>query len=150
MENFNDIKIIKTTLLHLDAIDKMQKECEHIILPISSIENDLKINTYYYISAVYHDQLVGFAGISMLVDHADLLALVVKNKYKNKGIATLMMNSLIAFCMENNLEKIFLEVREKNYPAINLYEKCGFKLISIRKNYYKDDHASALIYLKEL
>lgn len=150
MENFNDIKIIKTTLLHLDAIDKMQKECEHIILPISSIENDLKINTYYYISAVYHDQLIGFAGISMLVDHADLLALVVKNKYKNKGIATLMMNSLIAFCMENNLEKIFLEVREKNYPAINLYEKCGFKLISIRKNYYKDDHASALIYLKEL
>ena len=34
-----------------------------------------------------------------------------------------------------------LEVRQSNFKAINLYEKCGFKVIYVRKNYYKDENA---------
>jgi ribosomal-protein-alanine N-acetyltransferase len=36
--------------------------------------------------------------------------------------------------------KIFLEVRESNSPAIQLYVKKGFDLISRRKNYYPADN----------
>ena len=34
-----------------------------------------------------------------------------------------------------------LEVRSKNINAIRLYQKYDFKIINIRKNYYKDDDA---------
>ena len=35
--------------------------------------------------------------------------------------------------------RIFLEVRKSNLTAISLYQKRGFKKLSIRKNYYKLD-----------
>ena len=35
-----------------------------------------------------------------------------------------------------NAERIILEVRESNVPAIGLYEKYGFKNVGIRKNFY--------------
>ena len=34
-----------------------------------------------------------------------------------------------------------LEVKEDNLKAISLYKKHGFKVIHIRKNYYKDKDA---------
>ena len=37
-----------------------------------------------------------------------------------------------------NCEQLFLEVRVDNLPAINLYNKLGFREINRRKNYYGD------------
>lgn len=150
MEKTNNIQIVKTDLSHLPEIDEIQQAYPHQILSLTSIQNDITSDNCYYISALINNDLVGFAGISILVDHADVLAVVVDKNFTNQGIATLMMDKLIYFCIKNNLQKIFLEVRNDNYPAINLYEKFGFKKINTRKNYYKDDNSDALIYIKEL
>ena len=144
------IKLVETTLSHLNRIDEIQKMYEHEILSISSIEEDFKSNTYYYISAILEEKLVGFAGISILVDHADILGIAVDKNHTRKNIASTMLNHIIEVCKKMDLDNIFLEVRESNIPAINLYEKHGFKKISIRTNYYKDNNEDALIYVKEL
>lgn len=146
----NKIKLIETTLSHLNRIDEIQKMYEHEILSISSIEEDFKSNTYYYISAILDGNLVGFAGISILVDHADILGIAVDKNHTRKNIASIMLNHIIEVCKKMDLDNIFLEVRESNIPAINLYEKHGFKKISIRTNYYTDNNEDALIYVKEL
>lgn len=39
---------------------------------------------------------------------------------------------------ELSCKKVMLEVRAKNTPAINLYEKEKFTKIDVRKNYYKE------------
>ena len=44
---------------------------------------------------------------------------------------------VIAKCFILNSLDIYLETRVDNTAAINLYEKHGFRRISIRKNYYK-------------
>ena len=41
----------------------------------------------------------------------------------------------------NNILNITLEVDVKNLPAYNLYLKKGFKVVSVRKNYYRDSDA---------
>lgn len=150
MEKVNNIEIVKTNLSHLDAIDKIQKEHPHNILSTLAIQNDLKSNNYYYISALNNGNLIGFTGISILTDHVDILAIVVDKEFTKQGIATLMLNHIISFCNNNKFNKIFLEVREDNYSAIKLYKKFDFKKITIRKNYYKDNNSNALIYMKEL
>lgn len=146
----NNIKVIETTLGHLNRIDEIQKMYDHEILSISSIENDFKTSTYYYISAFCNNELVGFAGISVLVDHADLIGIAVDKKYTRNKIGSALLSHLITFCTKMDLDNIFLEVRESNNTAINFYEHFGFKKISIRNNYYKDNNESALIYVKEL
>lgn len=46
--------------------------------------------------------------------------------FRRKGIGIAMMNQIIAYCKENDLCKITLEVRFDNPVAQNLYEKMGF------------------------
>ena len=55
------------------------------------------------------------------------------------------MQKMIDYCKQKNISKIFLEVDDKNLPAISLYEKFNFKQIDKRKNYYKNGN-SAIIY----
>ncbi len=102
------------------------------------------LNTYYIV-AKYNNEVVGFAGIKMTFDNADLMNIVVKKDFRNKGIGTLLLKSLIDICNNFNISKLFLEVCEDNICAINLYNKLGFKEISIRKNYYKNKSAKIML-----
>ena len=67
--------------------------------------------------------------------------IVVKKDFRNQGIASLLLKELINLSKSLNVKNLFLEVNEKNTPAILLYNKFGFKKISTRKNYYKDNNA---------
>jgi ribosomal-protein-alanine N-acetyltransferase len=43
-----------------------------------------------------------------------------------------------------------LEVRAGNQPAIALYERHGFRTVSVRARYYQDDGEDALVMLRGL
>jgi ribosomal-protein-alanine N-acetyltransferase len=66
------------------------------------------------------------------VDATEILTLAVNLDHQGKGIGTMLMETLATTCPHT----IFLEVAVDNAKAIRLYEKFGFKTISIRKNYY--------------
>ena len=80
----------------------------------------------------------GFIHIQNGIDIIDLLNIIVKPKYQNQGIGSVLLKYII----DNKQDKkIMLEVRSKNINTIKLYQKYDFKIINIRKNYYKDDDA---------
>ena len=80
-----------------------------------------------YIIAKEKNEVVGFAGISVIFDEATLNNIVVK-----------MLETLIDLCSDMNLKTFTLEVNVENTPAIKLYEKFGFKNLGIRKKYYNN------------
>ena len=84
--------------------------------------------------------IVGFAGIKIILDEAELMNIVVNKASRHSGIGTLLLNKLLEICKEKNLDSIFLEVNEKNLNAQKLYKNFGFETISIRKNYYNSDN----------
>lgn len=80
----------------------------------------------------------GFIHIQNGIDIIDLLNIIVKPEFQNQGIGSILLKYII----DNKQDKkIMLEVRSKNINAIKLYQKYDFKIINIRKNYYKDDDA---------
>lgn len=79
----------------------------------------------------------------------DLEDIFVEKSERKKGIGESLLSSFIAEAKERGGKKIFLEVRESNIPAINLYTKFGFEKISIRKKYYSDGE-NALVLVKNL
>ena len=120
------------------------------ILSKNILKEDIKNKNYNYLVAKNNDgKIIGYIGISYVLDSADIISIVVHKDYTQKGIATLLLQEIFAFAKENNIHKIMLEVRRSNLPAQKLYEKHGFKQITIRKNYY-DNSEDALIYEKEL
>ena len=97
------------------------------------LKDELESDNSKYIIATLNSEIVGFAGIKIAGDQADVMNIVTKKTYRRKGIGTLLLNSLISICKDLNLTSIFLEVNQNNYPAIILYESIGFKKIGIRK-----------------
>ncbi len=85
-----------------------------------------------------NNSIKGFIHIQNGLDIIDLLNIMVKPEYRNQGIGS----ALLKYIIDNKQDKkIMLEVRSKNINAIKLYQKYDFKIINIRKNYYKDDDA---------
>ena len=107
---------------------------------IEELINDNKIIGYYD-----NDILVGFLIYEQLYEIIDLLYIVVEPIYRRKNIGTKLINYLI---QNKEFEKIMLEVRCDNNSAIKLYKKFNFKIINIRKKYYKDMDAYVMELIK--
>lgn len=69
--------------------------------------------------------------------HRAELGISVLRDYWGQGIATRLMERLIAFAKENGIEIIDLEVRSDNVRAIRLYERFGFRKIGTYPRFFK-------------
>lgn len=100
----------------------------------------------YMICAKINSKLIGYAGMYVAADSEGYIYnIVVDEKFRGMKIATKMVENLINYSKKSNLEFLSLEVRESNFVAIYLYEKCGFKKCGLRKNFYDSPKENALI-----
>ena len=104
------------------------------------------LNSKYIIAKTNDSEIIGFAGIKIIIDNADIMNIVVKKSWRNQGVGSLLLNNLISFCKNLALSSLSLEVSKDNLPAIHLYEKLGFKQVGIRKNYYKNSDGILMSY----
>ena len=102
------------------------------------LKQELENDKTKYIIAKEKNEVVGFAGISVIFDEATLNNIVVKKSCRGKGIGSEMLETLIDLFSDMNLKTFTLEVNVENTPAIKLYEKFGFKNLGIRKKYYNN------------
>ena len=128
--------ISKLTKEEVQEVIQLGTMLNHNFSKLFHIENLNSNETIY----IYKENNInkGFIHIQNGIDIIDLLNIIVKPKYQNQGIGSV----LIKYIIDNKQDKkIMLEVRSKNINAIKLYQKYDFKIINIRKNYYKDDDA---------
>jgi len=89
--------------------------------------------------------LVGYIIFWMILDEIHLHNLAVGKKYRRRGIAERLLQSMQDMAAKNGLTALTLEVRESNDAAIHLYQKHGFIVKGIRPHYYTDTDENALI-----
>ena len=70
------------------------------------------------------------------VSEYEILFIYVKKTYRRKGLANYLLNKIYIQRNKSILKKIFLEVAENNFPAIEMYRKNNFELLNIRRNYF--------------
>lgn len=133
-----DIKINKFEVKDLDSIKNILSTEFDSFWNYNILKTELENENSKYIVAKSNNEILGFAGIKIFVNEADIMNIVVKRTYRNKGVGSLLLKNLILICEELYLHSLSLEVNEENLPAINLYKKFGFKNIGMRKNYYKN------------
>ena len=116
-----------------------------------SFLNELGNNIGFYLVArpPLSDEVVGYLGSWMIVDECHITNVAVKPDLRRQKIAEQLLIELIDKCYEKMIKYITLEVRVSNVPAINLYEKFGFKSVGVRKKYYQDNNEDALIMFTE-
>lgn len=133
------IKIINIS--QLDSIIEIEKNSFNDYWSLESYETLLK--DYEYKIFIYEEDetIKAFAIFLDMVDVYELIKIAVDIKYRKNGIAYSFLTEIHSLLDKH----IFLEVRESNLAAINLYEKSGYKKISLRKNYYRDNGENAII-----
>lgn len=99
----------------------------------------------YYSAFDNNGTLVGYAGSWQILEEAHITNIAVEPDFRRKHIGEALLTRIIHDCIENSVKYITLEVRISNEPAINLYEKYGFKSLGTRKGYYQNNNEDALI-----
>ena len=79
----------------------------------------------------------------------DITSVAVEPDFRRKGLAQRLIEEFEKI-IPDNTENIFLEVRESNFSAIKLYEKCGFERLSVRKNFYTNPPENAVVMVKKV
>lgn len=90
-----------------------------------------------YIAYYIDKKIVGYLVYLLIYDRVEIDYIFVKDEYRNRKIASNMLEYLIDILKKQNILNITLEVRENNESAIKLYTKYGFKKVTVRKGYYE-------------
>ncbi|MCG9596481.1 ribosomal protein S18-alanine N-acetyltransferase [Vibrio sp. Isolate25] len=80
--------------------------------------------------------VVGYFYAQNIVGEVTLLNIAVDPTQQGKGYGKQLIESFLTMCEQLNAESAWLEVRESNTRAANLYEAVGFNEVDRRVNYY--------------
>lgn len=139
-----------------------RKDCEQVAdvagnnlpekLTLETLMDVLKYeyNHFYIAYDTNMDMVIGFAGMMVIVDEAELLYIAVDSPYRNKGIGQLLLNQVEEKARQSCANRILLEVRNSNKAAQHFYEKNDFTLMTKRRAYYSNPTEDALIMEKRL
>ena len=132
------MEITSMTLSDLELMKDTLYSDFDIFWSYNVLKQELENEKTKYIIAKENNEVVGFAGILVVLDEATLNNIVVKKSCRCRGIGGELLETLIDLCADLKLKSFTLEVNVENIPAIKLYEKFGFKNLGIRKKYYNN------------
>ena len=147
VERINNTTVIREMQeSDIEEISRLEKECFSEPWSETSLKDELTNETARFYVIRDNENLLGYIGSNNICNEVYITNVAVSEFCRGKGYGKTLVNHLIK---QSELEKAFfitLEVRESNENAISLYEKCGFKLIGKRKNFYSKPTEDALIY----
>lgn len=90
---------------------------------------------HFCLAAKLNGNLIGFIVVQDKTYDAEIFLVAVHPDAQRNGIGRSLILRAIKHCQEK-AERIFLEVRESNNPAIELYESLMFNQVGVREGYY--------------
>lgn len=133
---------------YLDSILCIENKSFHDPWSKDSMEKELYNSFARYVVILKDSQVIGYGGMWLILDEGHITNIAVHPDFRGLGAGNLIMESLIATCLLEDIIALTLEVRASNTVAQNLYYKYGFVLEGVRKGYYADNKEDGLILWK--
>jgi len=83
-------------------------------------------------------------------DEAEILNLAIGVSDRRAGNATALLRTCVAELTRMGIQRVFLEVRESNAPAILFYEREKFVRAGRRPGYYQNPSEAAVLLVRKL
>ncbi len=132
----------------IEEIYRLEKEIFADSWSLDMIKDEIENNKLKkpYILEV-DNKIAGYAFVWIIEDEVHLNNFAVHPNFRRKGLGL----KLIRFIFDEfkKYRNMFLEVRQSNKEAIDLYHKVGFNIFFIRKHYYSNGE-NAVVMHKEL
>ncbi len=107
--------------------------------PLRTLEKVKENQSPFFHSLLYIEEgkILGYLFYSKIYERIEVDQLEVEIAHRRKGIASSLMQELIALAKKQGAKNITLEVRENNVEAYALYCKCSFVPVARREKYYQ-------------
>lgn len=140
------VTIRRMTLDDLPAVVALDQMSFSLPWPERSFRFELTDNTASRCWVAEADgEIVGMLVAWLLVDEAHIATLAVHPAHRRRGIARKLLSHALRSMAEEGAVTSFLEVRESNTAAQELYRQFGYEVVGRRKRYYKDTDEDAIL-----
>lgn len=92
--------------------------------------------------ALHGDNVVGYAGMYISFGEGNITNIAVSYRWRRLGAASRLIDSL---ARHEGVDRLLLEVRVSNLPAISLYKSRGFIIDGTRRDFYSNPREDALL-----
>lgn len=100
-----------------------------------------------YLVAEVEGDVVGHAVVSVVVDVAELQRIAVSSAHRRTGVASALLAACVDAAVAGRADRLLLEVREDNAPALSFYAARGFTEVDRRPRYYRDGATAVVLRL---
>ena len=80
--------------------------------------------------------LIGYCVAMFGAEEMHLLNITVAPAARRRGHARRLLDELVAACRQRPADRLWLEVRESNHAAREVYRRLGFAVAGVRRGYY--------------
>lgn len=142
--------ICKMTVEDINAVFKIEADSFSMPWSETSFKESLLREDTLFLVAKEGDEIFGYIGMYFSFDEGEITNVAVSKEWRKQGIGKKLLESIKEAGREQNLSKIFLEVRVSNEGARALYYGSGFKELGIRKNFYERPREDAILMACEI
>jgi ribosomal-protein-alanine N-acetyltransferase len=89
--------------------------------------------------------LAGYAGLNAGRNEAEIQTIAVRRRYWGTGTGARLLTALLDEAARRGCDTVLLEVRVDNERAQALYRRFGFTPLGVRRGYYPQSGADALV-----
>jgi ribosomal-protein-alanine N-acetyltransferase len=100
--------------------------------------------------AEWGGQLAAYAILWKVLDDGELANIAVRKDLRGRGIGSGLLSRMLELAEDSGVRSLYLEVRESNGVAREMYARRGFQEIGVRKGYYEGPREDALVLKKSL
>ncbi|MBU5595349.1 ribosomal protein S18-alanine N-acetyltransferase [Amphibacillus sp. MSJ-3] len=142
----DDVMIRPMELRDLDQVEEIEKKSFTTTWSKNLYKRELIENDFaHYFVIEKQNKMIGFCGIWLVLDEAQVTNIAIDPNYRDKGYGTLLFQYMLKRAMIKGAANLSLEVRKSNTQAQGLYKKFGLQPAGIRKNYYTDNNEDAIV-----
>jgi ribosomal-protein-alanine N-acetyltransferase len=141
-----NLLIRKMTLNDIPFVVQLDKLSFSLPWPERSFRFELTDNpaSRCWVAVAYH-QIVGMIVAWMLADEVHIATIATHPEFRRQRIASRLLTYSLLRAREEGARSSFLEVRESNLAAQELYRKFGYEVTGRRKRYYRDNDEDAIL-----
>ena len=143
------MKIVDMCIQHTEKLAELEKICFSSPWSENGLNAELENENSFFVVAVEKEEILGYAGMHIVIDECYIANIAVFPVYRGRGIATALLDRLDEIAESKSAEFISLEVRPSNSGAVQLYIKNGYTEVGRRKNFYTNPLEDGLILTKK-
>ena len=128
------MRIRQMTAEDIPAVAQIEKECFSQPWSEQGFLDGMKDAIFF---VAEDPQIAGYIGMYRMPPEGEITNVAVTRKMRKKGCGRELLLRMQQWADEHGIDRIILEVRSGNEPAIHLYRTCGFEKIGVRKNFYQ-------------